>query len=450
MKIRRLFPVMPLLAASLWAAVPVRSELALPERVFPQLDGVLKSAVQQSPRMLSRALELEIAENNRIQARSNLLPSAGGSARYYQASDDRADLNGRVNVAKTYYDFSVTQPVFYWGERRNNARIGEIQATVAKGNYREAYRMLAQEVRASYLRLIVQKIVVRRGRFFLEYANTQLKQQEERLAKKVISETEIFSVRLNAEQAQIAVERNDFEFENAKLSFARLTGTGPLADDAIPDVIPGVGYSAGTIDGLLSGFLAQKDLPTTEAVSLRRQLEIDNLNYGIQKTRLRPKFNFVAGASQDEQSYTLNVAQKYRVNSLYVGLALNWAIFDGFASGAATRNALARRRLTENDYRILTERLGQQAQTQAKQINFSARNMTIYDRFLTSGEGNLNTVQDEFRRGVKSETDVSLARISLYDAQLNANNARIDYLLKVGDFLGTVMEDPVVANLAAK
>jgi outer membrane protein TolC len=450
MKLHGLFLASSVFAVSLYASSPSVNDLILPERVFPQLDGILRGAVQQSPRMLSRALDLEIAENNRIQARSNLLPSLSGSYSYYQASDDRADLSGRHGVTKVAYSAVLVQPIFFWGERRNNDRMGAIQLKVSQGQYRDAYRLLAQELRGSYMRLIVQKIAVARSRFNVEYAQTQLKLQEDRLAKKVISESDIFNVRLTAEQAQITLERAEFDLLNAKASFARLAGLSGMTDEEIPDSIPVVAYSPAPFDQLLAGFLAQKDPPTTEAFALRHQLEIGNLTYANQKTRLRPKVSAVLGTYQDEQAYSLNVAQKYQVNSIYGGVSVSWAIFDGFASGAATRNALASRRQMENDYRQLTARLAQDAQSQVKQINFSARNVSIYDRFLTSGQENVKATQGEFKRGVKSESDVSLAQLGLYDAQISAGNARIDYLLKIGDFLGTVMEDPVVANLAAK
>ena len=155
------------------------------------------------------------------------------------------------------------------------------------------------------------------------------------------------------------------------------------------------------------------------------------------------------GVSQDQQTYTINVAQKYRVNSLFGGVSANWTIFDGFASQAAVRTGLARRRQMENDYKDLTERLAQQAQTNVKQIDFAARSMAILDRALVSSGGNLKTKQDDFARGVSSEDDVSQARLALFDAEINAYNGRIDYLYRTGDFLGTIMEDPVLANLGA-
>lgn len=448
---------MPFLVASLWATAPAVNELPLPERVFPQLDGILKSAVQQSPRMLNRALDLEIAENSRIEARSNLLPSLSASYSFYKSSDRNQYVNNPQStnsnsyvVTKTPYSLSLSQPLFFWGERRNNARVGEIQQMIAQGQYRDAYRALTQELRGNYMRLIVQKLAVKRARFNVEFASTRLKQEEERLVKKVISEAEIFNVRLNAEQAQIALERAEFDYENAKTSFARLAGLGAMADEAIPESIPVAAYTAGSFDQLLAGFLAQKDPPTTEASALRHQLEIANLTYANQKTRLRPKVSASFGLSQDEQNNFYGTGVRYSLTSLYGGVSVNWTIFDGFASGAAVRSSLARRRQMEYDYRQLTERLALDAQSQVKQINFSARNMSITDRFLTSGEGNLRSVQDEFRRGVKSDTDVSLAQLYLEDTEINASNARIDYLLKIGDFLGTIMEDPILANVTEK
>jgi len=446
----RLLAALPLLTGGLFAATPAGLEHSTPETLLPQLDGILKNAVQQSPRMLNRALDLEIAENNRIQARANLLPSAGGYFSYVQASDDRADLSGRQNVTKVAYNFSINQPVYFWGERRNNDRIGAIQLQLSKGSYRDGYRMLAQEIRSSYLRLIVQKISAKRARFYLDVTNNVLAQQEERLAKKVISELDISAARLNAEQAQIGLERAEFDLATAKASFARLAGMQIMDDAAIPVEIPAATYSAGAFDQLLAGFLAQKDPATPEAFNLRNQIEMENLNYANQKTRLRPKFSAVLGTSQDEQSYSINVANKYKVNSIFGGISVNWSIFDGFTTGAAIRNSLARRRQLESDYRQLTERLAQDAQTQVRQINFAARDMSIKDRFLVSGEGYLRTVQDDFRRGAKSEADVNQAQIGLFDAQINATLARSDYLYKVGDFLGTVVNDPVLANLAEK
>ena len=109
-----------------------------------------------------------------------------------------------------------------------------------------------------------------------------------------------------------------------------------------------------------------------------------------------------------------------------------------------------RRRGMENDYHQLTEQLAQDAQTAVRQLNFSARSMAIQDRLLVNNSGYLRTMKDDFRRGVKSESDVDQIQLNVYDSEVNASNARMDYLLKIGDFLGALNEDPIVANLPFK
>ena len=105
----------------------------------------------------------------------------------------------------------------------------------------EAYRILADTIRVSYLRLVSDKLRLTRT----EYNNTRVQDVLKRsegslLTKKEISEAQMFSIRIDAERSEITTERTRMEFENAKQSFSRLTGLPELADDQIPDEIPPV------------------------------------------------------------------------------------------------------------------------------------------------------------------------------------------------------------------
>ena len=434
-------------------------DITTPEQLYPQLDTILKRAVAQSPRMIRRSIDLEIAENDRIGARAGMLPSAGGYYSYNKSRDkqsllyDNPDSNTSdvYTLTKTPYAFSISQPIFHWGDRKNAARIGEINQSIAEGQYREVYRLLAQTLRGEYLRLIILKLSAERARYYQNYASDQLKQDEDRLAKKVISEAEIFATQIAAERAAIAKDRAEVELETALRSFSRLAGLETvLTESDIPPGIPQVTPDEAGLQLLMKGFLAQKDSlnPSPEAVALRKQLEVENLNYKITRTRLLPKFNLAAGLTQDEQDNYYGQGAKYSVTSFYAGISVNWTFFDGFAAGAAQRNSLARRRQLESDYRQLTDRLAADASSTTKQIGLSARSMAVSERLLVSSEGNLKVREEEHGRGVRSDAEVSLAKVGLYDAQINALTARREYLLSVGDFLGLVVEDPVLANVA--
>lgn len=438
-----------LLAASLWGVAAMGGDVPVPEKSFPVLEEILRTAAEQSPRMLARAIDLEIAENARVAARAGLLPSVGTSYRYYQAQDDRADQSETLTAAKVYYDFTVTQAVFHWGERRNQARIGEIQKELAQGGYREAYRGLAQELRQRYLGLVVKKLQLARARAALALSEQGLREGETRFAKQLISSSDLYSIRLGTEQSRLLLERTEFDYETEKAALARLAGLpAPLADDRIPDELPRLEHDAAAIERLLADFLAQPAPAAPEAEALRRQRRIEELNLKNHRTRLRPKVSAVAGVTQDEQSYTLNTAQRYRVMSLYGGLAVNWTLFDGHAARAATRNSLARLRQLDLDTQETVHRLGQQAQTQAKHLGFSARYMAMADHGLVGAEGSFRAKEDDLKRGLISPADLEAARIQVIETRLSAYSARIDYLVRAADFLGTVARDPVLEDLS--
>jgi outer membrane protein TolC len=449
--LRLLAAALPLFTASLWAA---NHEITTPEELFPQLDAILKHAVAQSPAMVTKATDLEIAENDRVGARASLLPSAGGFFTLFESSDKRSDQvptpdnpdPDRLRVQKVYYNFSISQPIFHWGERRNLDRIGAIRLQMAQRNYREGYRLLAQEVRSSYLRLIGDKQRAKRATLAHEYYGAQLKRAEEQFAKKAISEAQIFPIRLDAERAEISDEQTRYAYENNKITFSRLTGLPVLNDDAIPDSIPAVNPQDAAVQKLLAGYLAQKDKPTVSAEVARQSLAVARLNLANDKKRLYPKLSLTAGVSQDEQSYTINIAQKYSIQSYYAGLSVNWLIFDGFNSGAVVRSTRARIRQLETDYRALDEQLARNAQNQAKALGFSARYAAVNERQLESVEGTLNLRREEFGRGVISEEAVSMAELNLVDARISAFGSRADYYTQLCEFLGMVVEDPVVEN----
>jgi outer membrane protein TolC len=227
----------------------------LPEDVFPDLKGILAEAVQQSPRMLALSLGQEIAAADLVQARSGLFPSAGGFLQASVTRDKREGISDTLSTDKLYYNFSITQPVYHWGERRNNARIGEINKRIADRNYGDAYRLLVQEIRTAYLQMIILKGRVAEARFNLEQAQETLRVTEERLARGVISESEAFQPRIGADQAALNTDRTADAFAEAKRRFSVLTGRPAPEDGAIPDEIPPVVTADRQIDSLLAGFL---------------------------------------------------------------------------------------------------------------------------------------------------------------------------------------------------
>jgi len=418
----------------------------LPEDVFPELRQILADAAEQSPRMMSRKLELLIADGDLVQAKAALYPSVGGSYSLSKANDKRVGILGTLPSDKTYYSFSITQPLFHWGAIRNTVQIGEIRRLIADENYGEAHRLFLQEIRSAYLTLILNKISLKNSTYNRKLAEDALVVAEDRLQKKVIAEGAIFQTRMNADQALLNQETADWYFKVAKQDFATLTGQAELSDGQIPDRIPGLIGSSQAVAQILSGFLAKDQVDTAMAKIYRQQIEIDELSYKIQRTRLRPKLNFVAGITQDQISYTSDISAKYALQSQYFGLSVSWSIFDGFATRGAISSALARKRLSERNYSIYSENLAHDAQKAAKSVDLALRQLVISERLLDNAGNFLSYVKEDFKRGQTSEAEINSAQANFNNLESGTNASRRDYLLRVSEFMSLTNEDGVAVR----
>jgi outer membrane protein TolC len=129
---------------------------------------------------------------------------------------------------------------------------------------------------------------------------------------------------------------------------------------------------------------------------------------------------------------------------------VNWTIFDGLAIRGAKSQSLARRRQLEQSYKDLAANLVDTARNEAKLLEFARRDMEMTNRLLSSSAGALREKKADAARGLASASDVSTAEMYNKDLEIRAYNARSDYLMKVGDFLSTLQQDPALANLPTK
>lgn len=417
----------------------------MPEDVFPQLRQVLADVTKQSPRMVAQNLNLLVADGNLMQSKSVLYPSVGGSYTASKASDKREDLPGvTLETDKIYYSFAVSQPLFHWGERRNTARIGDINRQIANENYVEAYRLLALEVRSAYLTMIFRKVQLANAAYTRKLAEEELELAESRLAKKEVAEGAIFQTRISADQARLGLETAEWDYSVAKQNFATLTGLPVPSDASVPSEIPGLAGSRQAVDKLLGKFLAYDELPTATARILRQQILVEDLSYKIQKTRLRPKLSLVAGITQDEQSYTVNVAQKYSLKSQYVGLSVSWSIFDGFATRGAVSSALARKRLSEQGLKDYHARTTEEARRAARAVDLAEKQLAISERLLNNAGNFLEYTKADFKRGQSAEAEVARAQAGYNNMLGSAIASRLNYLSRVSEFVSLIGADSTV------
>jgi len=423
--------------------------LRLPEDYFPQLQTILDNALHESPRMLLARLDLDAAVGDLAQARAGLYPSVGSTSRLVRTSDIRRDQPGSAQATKTYYDISLSQPLFHWGERRNNARIGGIRAAIAERNYAEGYRLLAREIRQGYLSLISVKAQVVGARFAREQAEVALRAAEERVKAGMITESELFGPQVALERTQLSEASAESEFIATCEHFEFLTGAVAPSQEELPEELPKIEPEPASTASLLADFLAVPAPSTPNLDLLGQEVEVARLTYKNQKTRLRPKVNFVLGITQDEQSYKINSGERYGVTSRYVGIQVSWPIFDGWATRGAVRSSLARLRSAEARYAQARSSASRQARAAARSLELAQRQMQINDQLLDVSQDSLRLRKEDLIAGRITQEAFAQAQASYYSDRVSANTARLNYFMAQIDFATAVNRDPVMQRVDA-
>jgi outer membrane protein TolC len=421
----------------------------LPEEVFPELNGILETALQQSPTMLLKNIELAQAEAAKMTAFSSLLPNIGTSISYNQSE---ASVSANTSVSSTssglFYSASFTQPIFRWGTLLAANDAAKMQLLITQKNYAEAYRVLAYNLRYSYLGLIAKKIAWKNAESAQERAAYNLSVAEAKLGYGTLSQASMLLPRLALEDAKLATDRATEDFANAKRSLQRLAGLAELADDRIPNEIPTLTYDPSIGAGMLASFLSGTWQQTLAVQAAQGWVKVAQLNYKQAKYRLYPMFSFGASIAQSNStSASENSVSQVGVLSKYYGLSASWLIFDGRATKAAQISARANQRYYERILENQTNAVMDQARSLEKQVGFSARALRLAETRFAQTESAARLKQDEVKQGLASQYEADNVLALLENSRLTVASQRLDFMARWAEFVSLAAGDPILKNL---
>lgn len=437
-----------------WGAAGRASETRttpLPEEMFPELKGILQAALQQSPQMILKNIELAQSEAARMTAVAQMLPSVGTSVSY-NVSDAAVSSNTDVTSRSSgiFYSATLNQPVYRWGTLQAQAEAAKIQLNITRRNFAEAYRQLALSIRNQYLGLVYKKIALRNAEAARERAAYSLSLEEAKLQYGRISQSEIIAPRLEMEEARLRADKAAEDLAAAKRSFSRLTGLPEPADDSIPDKIPQVSYDPAATTALARAFLGERWESSPAIQSARDWVRVAELNYKVAKYRLYPMFSFGASISQtNSTTASENSVSQVGVLSQYLGVTATWTIFDGRATKAAQTSARANQRYYERQLQNQTDALIDQVRAMEKQLGFSHRALQLAEIRQAQAESAVRQRQDELQQGLSSQVTLDAALATQDSYTLNLLSQRLDFLSRWSEFVSTTDTDPVLQFLPA-
>jgi outer membrane protein TolC len=439
-------------ACSGLAGQPAEYAGTLPEDYLPGLKPILEAAVKQAPQVLLREIQISRAEARVYDADHERWPNIGGNIRY---DSNQTGVSGNSNTQSRdsglFYSVSADQAVFHWGEIRNNGRIARIEVAIAQKDFAEAYRMLAVQIRQSYLGLVWRNARLQAMRYDLKLRNDDLSAAKQNVVNGTLSAAELGDRQLRLAQAELDLERMQLEFDGERRRLARLAGVADVPADQIPSEVPRPRYDPKTASELLAGLLRDGGKSAFEAQVAQLHIKEADLNYRIARVRLLPKFN--AGLSHSRESSTTatpNEVLQTAITRDTFELRGNWTIFDGFATKAAKLSAQADKRQWERQLQMATESVMDEAQQLERTVDIDARAMNLADQRLGLAEAAVRLTEEQVKQGRASQQNVDEAVNNQRNAEWNAALYRTTFLSDWAAFISRVSDDPALNNLPSR
>lgn len=407
--------------------------VAYPESQLPELAGILAAVPAKAPELVVKAIEQEEAVARLNQAKSG----------YYPRLDLRANLgyernNYEGNQPDTD-DFGLTysailrRPLFHWGAieaRIEQARIDFTNDTLAR---ELTLRSINRGIRADYLALLVNQTALRNARLRREQLAEQGKSLRAALSAGVLGTTETEQNDLSLAASLLDIEQLESEQARILASYRRTIGwEAPLALDATLAPAP----VAEILAWIKSTRLAQGDdyfAGHAEILRRRNLIEREKQEFIRITAQQRPLLNFTASAGQGQS----NTAARDNVGtfSYFVGLGVDWNLFDGFETRHRRIESNLRRRRAETQLTTFQEALAAEAAKVLDTLALQTRRLDLEQRRLALTRTSFASTRRDFEQGRLAAQLFREKEISLQDAELTALRNHAALLMAFTDYL---------------
>jgi outer membrane protein TolC len=401
------------------------------EELIPELRSILDSAKDHAPLLVEEGFIREEGQQRLKQAKASYYPSIDLSAdlgirqQYRTGAED--DTNFGLN-----FSARLSRPIYHWGAleaRIEQARIDNDSDTL---NYLENVRAIQRQIRADYLTLLLNKILLRNENIRRTQLNEELEKLELDFESGTISEIDYQSTQLNLQDALLNISKLERNQQRISSTFKETAGWDQ-------PILAATGIPPFEIDELKKWHSTQTDATDPLWVDAHRDAQLimnellrENETLTIIKAQQRPLVNFTASASQNQTNTA--TANNVDTLSLFAGITVRWNIFDGWLTKhERVESKLKHRRLESKLERIKTELKLEKS----RMLDLIHHQMQSADHLERRHELELkrfaNTRADH-AAGRLTQADLRSTELSLNDLELELMTARANLLMQVSDY----------------
>lgn len=371
-----------------------------PEYFFADLLNVLKDLGNNSPVLLDKEFDLEIAVANHLEAKSEQGFRVGVNVFGHSIHEDRPneDFTHRFRTLNQIY---LRKPVYHWGALRAREEIGSLnkQWTDRSLSYRK--RSLSSELRAIFLELVILNYRSQVAAEQIKIAQGNLKSAQDKLNVGMVTPLLLDEVKAELLNREISLSEIKILLKRKLSTFVSLSGHSNSLNLSISEKFWDF---ASTHEPDTNFPVIVGAINSAEIENLNTQIFIENQRIIISDAELKPKINLVGSYFQD-QIDTAKSGDSVDRNNFLVGIEGNWAIWDSRKSLAQKKASLARKAKLEHSINTKTRALRDHMNTIVTELKSLKERIILGRKMVSVSQSRLD----------KSKLELELNRISPMD-----------------------------------
>ncbi|MEN8193182.1 MAG: TolC family protein [Bacteroidota bacterium] len=387
-----------------------------PARVI-DLNNLIDAAVTNNPAIKGGQLNVEITNNDIQIKKAELLPQISANATY--GLSDENSLRNNYSFFRS--GINVSQNLWKKGKYNSLVRQSKFIYQAKQSEFEAQKLDLILQVKFSYYNLLRYRKLYEISENNIFQAELYLDAAKEKNKLGVGKYSDILKAESDLADAKFLAKNYSYSLKESEIELSRLTGL-PVIAESIPQNTILVGSNRLNVlerDSLLE--LAKISYPELQVIE----------NIGLSQEYL------ISATKADLfPAVTANTGYSWLYNPVfsgqptwYAGVAISWDVFDGKRRKNQVKTEMLRSQSYQYQKEDLLLELVKEIENILNAFNEVKNQIEISEILMKSTVENLKMLEEEYKQGISSMLELTIARTDDFNANAKHINAITDYEL---------------------
>jgi outer membrane protein len=382
------------------------------------IDDAVGAAIANHPDVVVAGAQTDIADAQARQSRASLLPQVDATGRYgYSWSDPPGDSLSERGGSDSY-SASLSGGMLLWdfGQARNRWRSALAASDAAESDAEAARQTIVLDARLAFFDALETRELIQVARETLANQERHLSQTEEFVRIGTRPAIDLARLRTGVATARSALIRAENDHRIAKSRLNRAMGVkGSIDYEVAPATMPALEAEGQDTAQLYAAAIGHRPEHVAQRASIRGQ----EADVRAARAWFLPSLRLGADASYSGQDFG---DPGFGAS---VGVTLNWNLFDGLASPAATDAARAQLVVQQARLTGVRHQIWQEIEQARIGVASAQAEVASAEQALVSARELLRLSEERYDAGVGNSLELSDAQLEL--ASASAQRVRVEY-----------------------